>query len=137
MGSVLDTLRHHYADFSGRARRREYWLFQLALLGGLFVIGLMTELWGIDSETADGLLGLAFFAMVVPVLAVAVRRLHDTGRSGWHYFVTLIPIVGGFVFLYYMIQEGDAGPNEYGPDPKNPHLGDEATLDDLADVLGD
>lgn len=105
-----------YADFAGRARRSEYWWFVAVNLGVALAI---TVVLGILSDTlaslASALYGLAVF---VPGLAVSVRRLHDTGRSGWHLLAGLIPLLGAIYLIYVMVQEGDAGDNEYGPDPK-------------------
>jgi uncharacterized membrane protein YhaH (DUF805 family) len=65
------------------------------------------------------LYGLALF---IPGLAVAVRRLHDIGKSGWMILVALIPLIGGIWLLILLVKEGDSGSNEYGPDPKNPDV---------------
>lgn len=121
----VDILKYHYADFEGRARRKEYWMFYLfTVLGYLALSVLMTLASGV-SETLGTVFGVLLFVLilgvVVPSIAVLVRRLHDTGRSGWWYLLSLIPLLGGLVVLYFLIQEGDAGPNEYGPDPKDPY----------------
>ena len=112
----------NYANFEGRARRKEYWHF--VLFNGIagVVAELIDKLIG-SGQFADGA-GIGWvslvvsLALVVPGLAVAVRRLHDIGKSGWSYFVILIPLVGAFVFLYWMLIDGDAGDNAYGPNPK-------------------
>lgn len=112
-----------YADFSGRARRQEFWMFTLINMAVFVVLGIGA---GILANVSEGLGGLAFvgiglyyLAILVPSLAVAVRRLHDTGRSGWFLLLSLVPLVS-LVLLYFYILEGDAGPNLYGPDPKDP-----------------
>lgn len=117
----LKALRQ-YTDFSGRARRREFWSF--ALVNVVIAIGLMVVA-GILGSVADvlGMLGmLAYYlytlAVLLPGLAVGVRRLHDTGRSGAWMLLGLIPLVGLYL-LYLFAVEGDAGPNPYGPDPKD------------------
>ncbi|MDD5995854.1 MAG: DUF805 domain-containing protein [Bacteroidales bacterium] len=112
----------NYANFSGRARRREFWLFHLfymiisIILG--FVLGIVGVILGL-SETMISIpiyvLGLALF---IPSIAVAVRRLHDTGKSGWYYLVGLIPFIGALVLLYWFVTEGTEGSNEYGENPK-------------------
>ena len=134
----LDVIKNHYADFTGRARRREYWMYTLfatVLLGALYVAMLV---FGSASDVLAGLFGLLYVAvglgLFLPNLAVAVRRLHDTGRSGWWYLIALVPIVGIFVLLYFLVAEGDAGPNEYGPDPKDPYA-DAQEIGDLYDPI--
>ena len=128
----LDVIKNHYADFEGRARRKEYWMFYLFCILAYFAIAIVA---GILSSIADvlglvGWLAYAVFALgvVVPGVAVTVRRLHDTGKSGWLALLGLVPVLG-LVLLYFMVIEGDAGPNEYGPDPKD------AYDEDLSDVL--
>lgn len=113
-----------YADFSGRARRREYWGFTLLIT--LVYIGLMV-LMAIESLALIASIVLIIFGLgiIVPSLAVTVRRLHDTNKSGWWYFIGLIPLVG-LVLLVFMVMPGDTGPNQYGPDPKGSNIiGDE------------
>ena len=109
-----------YALFRGRARRREYWRFVLNYLlcyAALLVVDLLTGTFSFESQR--GLLGGMFLLfMFIPALAVAVRRLHDTGRSGWWLLLAVIPLVGQLVLLYFFIDEGDEGDNDYGPDPK-------------------
>lgn len=109
-----------YALFRGRARRREYWRFVLNYLlcyAALLVVDLLTGTFSFESQR--GLLGGLFLLfMFIPALAVAVRRLHDTGRSGWWLLLAVIPLVGQLVLLYFFIDEGDEGDNDYGPDPK-------------------
>jgi uncharacterized membrane protein YhaH (DUF805 family) len=61
---------------------------------------------------------IALVILVTPGLSVLIRRLHDTGRSGWWILISLVPIVGVLVLLYFLIIDGDTGPNQYGPDPK-------------------
>ena len=105
----------NYAGFSGRARRAEYWqftLFNIIALVACFVIDL-----AIHSPILYALYALA---VLVPSLAVAVRRLHDTDRSGWWLLLGLIPLVGGIVLLVFVCLEGTRGNNKYGADPKAP-----------------
>ncbi len=122
MDWYLDILRHHYADFDGRIGRKEYWTFALVSIGiyvGLLVVaGVLGAIWRPFGWLA-GLAYVAFaLAILVPSLALGVRRLHDTGKTGWLMLLSLIPLAG-LVLLYFMILEGDAGPNEYGPNPKS------------------
>jgi len=117
-----------YADFSGRSRRREYWMFVLFnLLIGLAVWTLLalTYLAGMSETEMTTVLTPVFvlYALValgfaIPGLAVTVRRLHDTDRSGWSLLLGLIPLVGAIVLLVFYCTEGTAGPNRFGPDPK-------------------
>jgi uncharacterized membrane protein YhaH (DUF805 family) len=112
----------NYANFSGRASRSEYWYF--VLCNFLIIIGLMAL--ALFSTYLLGSLGIAVFflyfiyALIVfiPSLATVVRRLHDVNKSGWFYFVSLIPIVGGIWLLIILFTEGDRGENDYGEDPK-------------------
>ncbi|NVO86130.1 DUF805 domain-containing protein [Hymenobacter terrestris] len=111
----------NYAVFSGRARRKEYWMFALfqALIG--IVILLADSLLGISfGENYDfGILhSLYSLALFIPGLAVSVRRLHDVGKSGWFMFIILIPLVGVIWLLVLDCTEGTRGDNQYGPDPK-------------------
>ncbi|MEZ4938501.1 MAG: DUF805 domain-containing protein [Crocinitomicaceae bacterium] len=111
-----------YADFNGRARRQEYWMFFLMNLIFSLILGVVDGIIGTYDETTGwGLLGgLYSLFILVPSLAVGVRRLHDTNKSGWMLLVALIPLVGGIWLLVLFVTDGDKGPNQYGPDPKNP-----------------
>jgi uncharacterized membrane protein YhaH (DUF805 family) len=116
-----------YAEFSGRSRRKEYWMFTLMLAILNFVIGIVESTMGL-AGTVGGLYGplslLVMLAILVPYLAVGARRLHDTGRSGWWLLIGLIPIIGAIVLLIFFVLEGTKGPNEYGPDPKGSGAGE-------------
>ena len=117
----LKVVRDNYANFKGRARRKEYWMF--TLFNALIVIGLMIVGGGLGSlmdfpQLGIILYGVYLLAVFVPTLGVIVRRLHDTGKSGWFYFVSLIPLIGTIWIIVLFVTEGDKGPNEYGPDPK-------------------
>lgn len=113
---------NQYADFDGRARRTEYWMFFLFNFIFSLLAGLMDSFLGLYSiEFGIGLLGgLYALAVFIPGLAVAVRRLHDTGRSGWMLLIAFIPIIGAIWLLILMLIEGDPHENKYGPDPKQP-----------------
>ncbi|WP_324780207.1 DUF805 domain-containing protein [Thiobacillus sedimenti] len=109
-----------YFDFSGRSRRKEYWMFFLFNLGigiALLVADLLT---GSYSKTAGmGLLGgLYSLATLIPNLSMTVRRLHDIGRSGWWFFILLVPLIGAIVLLVFMLLDSKEGANDYGPNPK-------------------
>jgi len=108
------TVLKKYAVFEGRARRSEYWYFTLFNTLIVFALGLVARFTG--SEFTAGIYQLAVF---IPSIAVGVRRIHDVGKSGWF---LLIPIYN----LILLVSEGDRGSNYYGPDPKNPGLGNDA-----------
>ena len=101
-----------YATFTGRARRTEYWMFYLFNMIFAFVLSFMDGILGLTNNGGYGpLYGLYGLAVLIPAIAVGVRRMHDTGRSGWW---LLLPIAN-FVFL---VSDGTTGSNQYGADPK-------------------
>jgi uncharacterized membrane protein YhaH (DUF805 family) len=116
-----------YADFSGRSRRKEYWMFYLFSILCVFGIIALLAVVGSVSETLSGLLGFVaiifYIGLLIPSIAVGVRRLHDTDKSGWMMLIGLIPF-GGIVLLVFFCMEGTRGPNQYGPDPKDENSGD-------------
>ena len=102
-----------YATFSGRARRKEIWMFILIN----FII--MVILSALDMALGIGLLsGIYALAVLVPSLAVGARRLHDIGKTGWWQLVGLIPFIGLIVLIIFFVMEGNPGDNQYGPNPK-------------------
>lgn len=106
-----------YAEFSGRARRKEYWMFVLFnFLIGL-AINLILSLIGLPN-IALIVGGLYNLVALLPGLGVLVRRLHDTGRSGWWFLISLIPLVGIVVLLIFACCDSQPGNNAYGPNPK-------------------
>lgn len=120
-----------YADFQGRSRRKEYWMFVLFIILceiPLFIIGGLTG--GLTSGTSGGhagsagslifcaLLALFGLAIFIPALAVQIRRFHDQDKSGWFVLLGLIPFIGGLIVLVFMCLEGTRGANRFGPDPK-------------------
>jgi uncharacterized membrane protein YhaH (DUF805 family) len=119
MNCYLEVLKK-YAVFSGRARRKEYWMFFLFNLIITLVLALIDSLTGTFSSQAGlGLLsGLYSLAVLIPSIAVTVRRLHDTGRSGWWILLGLIPVIGGIILLIFMVLDSEPGENQYGPNPK-------------------
>ena len=121
MDWFLKTLKENYANFDGRARRKEFWMFVLFVCLISAAISIVIGIISYISSTLGGLLytifGLAYLAILIPYLAVAVRRLHDTGSPTWYIVFAFIPLISLY-FLYLMIKEGDKGPNEFGPDPK-------------------
>lgn len=106
---AVKTCFNNYTNFEGRARRPEYWWFALFVLVGnllfaLIGIGILKAIWGL--------------ALLLPSLAVGVRRLHDLDKSGWWLLLVLIPIIGGLILIYFFVQEGTKGANQYGPEPR-------------------
>ncbi len=111
-----------YAVFSGRARRKEYWFFVLFNFIITVVLVVIDGTVGtFDPTTGVGMLTVLYSLFVlIPTLAVTVRRLHDTGRTGWWLLIGLVPLIGGIVILVFMLLDSNSGGNEYGPDPKGP-----------------
>nr|WP_318963260.1 DUF805 domain-containing protein [Sphingosinicella flava] len=120
-----------YAEFSGRSRRKEYWMFTLFLFLVNIAAGLVLSLvmggaamsdgdGGIMAALGGSLLLLAILGLVflIPSIAVGVRRLHDQDKSGWFLLLGLIPYLGAIVLIVMMCLSGTPGPNRYGPDPK-------------------
>jgi len=103
-----------YAEFNGRARRTEYWMFVLFNFIAYVVLGIVGRIIHLP-VLLTAIYGLG---VLIPSLAVSVRRLHDTDRSGWWLLVGLIPLIGVIVLLVFAIQEGQASQNQYGPNPK-------------------
>lgn len=113
----LKVLRQ-YADFAGRARRKEYWMFVLVNLIISVVLAVLDNVLEIN-VLEIGLLGLLYsLAVLLPSLAVGARRLHDTGRSGWWLLIGFIPLIGAIVLIVFFATDGERQPNAYGPDPK-------------------
>lgn len=112
MTAVKHVLTKNYANFSGRARRSEFWWF--------FLFNMIVN---VVAQTVDSAIGIpilsivAFLALIVPGIAVAIRRFHDVGRSGWWYFIILVPLVGIILVIYWFVQRGTVGPNAWGADP--------------------
>lgn len=111
----------NYANFNGRARRSEYWYYTLVNAIIAIIAMVIDNVAGIALEGIGygPVYGLYLLAVLLPGLAVAVRRLHDVGKSGWFLLIALIPVIGFFWLLFLLIKEGDKGTNAYGPDPKN------------------
>lgn len=116
-----------YADFSGRARRTEFWMFVLVSVLISIVLAIVDTMIGTATVYGDGSMvtfspgilgGLYSLAVLIPSIAVTVRRLHDTDRSGWWFLIQLIPLVGAIVLLVFVCLEGTRGPNRFGVDPK-------------------
>ena len=109
-----------YAVFSGRSRRKEYWYFVLFNIIVSIVLGWIDALLGTRGSYAGaGLLsGIYGLAILIPSLAVTVRRLHDIDRSGWWILIALVRLIGAIVLLVFALLDGTPGTNRYGPNPK-------------------
>jgi len=109
-----------YADFSGRARRKEYWMF--ALFNVIFIASAMildTVLGVTIGELPSGVFYFLYsLAVLIPGLAVYVRRLHDIGKSGWMILIAIIPIIGPIWLLVLTLTASNHGENKYGSNPK-------------------
>lgn len=109
----------NYANFSGRARRSEYWYWVLFTVLGTLVLSIIG---GMIFHTEDGgvniLQSIFSLATLVPGLSISWRRLHDIGKSGGWYFLALIPLVGSIILLIWYCKDGEPGDNQYGPSPK-------------------
>ena len=107
-----------YADFSGRARRKEYWFFVLWYLIITIILAIIDAVLGLRIGNAGVLQSLYALALLIPSLAVGARRLHDIGRTGWWLLIGLIPLIGLIVLLVFFFTDSQPGNNEYGPSPK-------------------
>jgi uncharacterized membrane protein YhaH (DUF805 family) len=109
-----------YADFDGRARRKEYWMFVIFNIVVAFVLGFIDGIIGTyDAQTGYGVLGgLYTLAVLIPGLAVGVRRLHDVGKSGWMLLIAFIPLVGAIWLLVLFATDGNPNENKYGVNQK-------------------
>ena len=103
-----------YAKFDGRAGRAEFWWYALANLIVYTALLILTQITGLFLI----LYFLYAIAMIVPGVAVGIRRLHDTDKSGWLMLIALAPLVGGIILLVFMVLEGTDGPNQYGAGPE-------------------
>ena len=119
-----DVMTKNYANFNGRARRSEYWYF--ALMNFIIIIGIYILMAIAIATSRSAIVGGVFIGLVIvfalatliPSIAVLVRRLHDIGKSGWWYFISLVPFIGGIWLLVLMCTDSQVGSNEYGLNPK-------------------
>ena len=125
MESVRTCLKESYFGFDGRASRSEYWWFALfAVLLGI-VTSVLDGFLGTYTVTSSGKMigfinSIFLLAILLPSIAVAVRRLHDTDRSGWFYLLIFIPLIGSIILIIFFIQQGTNGRNRFGDDPLRP-----------------
>ena len=121
--AVMRCLKEKYATFRGRASRSEYWWFTLAVMLVSIALSMM-EVAFMSGETFDsipegnGPLTMLFsLAVLLPELAVSVRRLHDTGHSGWWLLLAFVPLIGSLVLLWWSVSPSEQGENRFGPQP--------------------
>ena len=128
MDWYLKVMQDNYANFNGRARRKEYWMFYLFYMI-IIIVAMMADnilglTWTVGSgqfEVSTGygwLYLITVLAHFIPTIACGVRRLHDTGKSGWFLLLCLIPLIGAIIIIVFMCIDGDSEDNEYGPSPK-------------------
>ena len=126
MDALTTVFRNKYATFSGRASRSEYWWSYL----GYFVIATVLQIFAIiggiilidagELALLPSLIALVgIVAMIIPTIAVSVRRMHDTGKSGWMLLILIIPCTGFILWIVWMVEDGQAHDNAYGPVPTN------------------
>lgn len=127
---AIKSVFSQYATFTGRARRSEFWFWYLFLVIVAAVAGILLGIVGAASlDTTTGTFGAGYFvvtalvglislALLVPTIAVMVRRLHDQDKSGFYWFMSFIPLAGPIIMLVFYATDGTHGPNRFGPDPK-------------------
>jgi uncharacterized membrane protein YhaH (DUF805 family) len=107
-----------YAAFQGRARRREFWFFNLFYFLIMSVLNILLQFLGANAGTVNMMASIFALAFILPILALFVRRLHDIGKSGWWILLGFIPIVGLIIILVWVCSDSQEGANQYGPTPK-------------------
>jgi uncharacterized membrane protein YhaH (DUF805 family) len=119
--TAVRTCLSKYVDFSGRARRSEYWWVALFTFLVGIVTGILDAIIGTDYDTGSGGLinTLVSLALLLPSRAVGVRRLHDVGKSGWWILIGIIPILGWILLIVWFCTDSKSGDNQYGPNPKH------------------
>ena len=112
---AISTSLARYADFAGRSRRAEYWYFNLFVILAYIAIGMLS---GVAPKFAALVAILAVFGLLIPSIAVNVRRLHDVDRSGWWIWIGIVPLLGAVLLLIWHCTPGTSGSNRFGSDPK-------------------
>ena len=113
--NYVNVITKKYMLFTGRSRRREFWMFVLANIVVAIVVGILN---GILFRSVNVLPFIYSLAILLPGLGLGIRRMHDVGKSGFWLLINLIPLVGTIIYLVFCATPGDAGANAYGPDPK-------------------
>ncbi|MFF0469908.1 DUF805 domain-containing protein [Micromonospora zamorensis] len=120
--AAVKSVFSQYVGFAGRARRSEYWWFALFAVIVSIVAAILDSALGLTFENGSttGFIGLVVnLALLLPTLAVAVRRLHDTDRTGWWVLIGLVPLVGAIVLIVFFVSDSTHGANRFGPSPKS------------------
>lgn len=119
MNYFIECITKKYFQFKGRARRKEFWYFVLFNVIIALVIGIIEVMvsGGNTYQSPGALSSLYTLLVLIPSIAVTVRRLHDNNRSGWWYLMNFVPIVGPIILLIFLVQKGTAGENRFGSDP--------------------
>ena len=122
----LKVMKENYSNFSGRARRKEYWMFTLIWCVVSFITALLDGALGLGFDMGYGvtspygwIYSIVTLVHFIPSFGVLVRRLHDVGKSGWFMLISLVPIIGGIWLLVLLCTDGDGSENAYGPSPKS------------------
>ncbi|WP_294032990.1 DUF805 domain-containing protein [uncultured Moraxella sp.] len=119
---AVQTITKNYANFNGRARRKEYWGTMLVYMIVAVILSMLMNITFWISEYLSYFFVLVasifYLATIVPIIALTVRRLHDVDKSGWWYFISLVPLIGGIWLLILLCTEGTRGENQFGADPK-------------------
>lgn len=115
---AVSSVFHNYANFSGRARRSEYWYFVLFNLIVGVVLGIAGAVLGCSESTINIISVMYSVAVLLPCLALCWRRLHDIGKSGACWFLIFVPLVGAIILVIWFLKDSQPGENQYGPDPK-------------------
>lgn len=132
MNWYLKVIKEHYADFKGRARRKEYWMFALFQFIFAIVAIILDSILGLtfSPEIPYGWFYILFaLATFIPGLAVAVRRLHDAGKSGWWYLIVIIPLIGPIWLIVLLCTDSENGPNKWGDNPKG--IGNDSAINEI------
>ncbi|MBN8202994.1 MULTISPECIES: DUF805 domain-containing protein [Bacillaceae] len=118
MNAFIKVLKESF-NFSGRSRRKDYWMFILFTFVISIILTVIEMALGLEITEDIGILTTLFSViMIIPSLSVTVRRLHDTGKSGWWILISLIPLIGGIIILIFTLMDSEPGSNKYGPNPK-------------------
>tara|TARA_Y100001934_G_scaffold75493_1_gene93897 strand:+ start:1098 stop:1562 length:465 start_codon:yes stop_codon:yes gene_type:complete len=123
MGAFGHCVFRNYGNFSGRASRTEYWGFWLTFIFVVFVFAFAIAMAAAINDILTGGLaiigGLAYIALIIPMLAVTIRRLHDSGRSGWWYLISFVPYVGGIILFVFTVLPSEQKVNQWGGPPRH------------------
>ena len=122
----LKVMKENFSNFSGRARRKEYWMFTLIYMIVIIIAMVLDGALGLGFDMGYGvtapygwIYSIVALVHLIPAWGVLVRRLHDVGKSGWFMLISLVPIIGGIWLLVLLCTDGDSSENAYGPSPKS------------------